>query len=463
MARQFAERKIGFDGFAASAWTRRSAMNDEGRVGAPTAGFSMSAALRVTLAAAAALLAASIGSDLAGAQDAGYCQQLRAQIAAAGQSGGGRNTAAYDAAAQKQRSEIDRTIAYSRQLGCDRQRFFIFGSDPPPQCGEVSAQIARMQANLGQLQARGSGGGPRGELVARYNAECANPQPHSHGLFDALFGGQRDDQPRVADVPLVQDPNAPDADNPDKNANPEGGGVQAHSGSKEVCVRTCDGYFFPIGYSGSGGRSGDLQEMCRALCPNAQVALYSYPPSGDINEAVGADGTHYADLPNALKYRKSVDQSCSCKRRGQSWAQALADAESLLGERKNDILVTPEKSEELSRLKPDPKADAKAKQSAKADAAKGATATPTPTTTDPKNAAAAAAAAATAPPPPGQEVSPADALLSQQTATMSRETSGIAAGDATTGPSYSKGQGQTEEVTGADGVKKRVRIIDPTL
>ena len=59
-------------------------------------------------------------------------------------------------------------------------------------------------------------------------------------------------------------------------------------------------------------------------------------------------------------------------------------------------------------------------------------------------------------------MSPADALLSQQTATMSRETSGIAAGDATSGPSYSKGQGQTQEVT-ANGVKKRVRIIDPTL
>jgi len=428
-------------------------MNDDGRVGAPTARFSMKPALRITLAAAAALLAASIGSDLVSAQNADYCQQLRAQIASAGQSGG-RQAAQYDAAAQKQRAEIDRTIAYSRQLGCDRQRFFIFGGDPPPQCGEVSAQIARMQANLGQLQSRGSGGGPRGELVARYNAECSNPQPRSHGLFDALFGGQRDD-PRVADVPLVPDPNAPDAKNPDENPNPEGG-VQAHSGSKEVCVRTCDGYFFPIGYSGSGGRSGDLQEMCRALCPNAQVALYSYPPSGDINEAVGADGTHYADLPNALKYRKSVDQSCSCKRRGQSWAQALSDAEALLGERKNDILVTQEKSEELSRLKPDPKA----KPKAGADAAKSGA--PATTTTDPKNAAAAAAAAATAPAPTGQDVSPADALLSQQTATMSRETSGIAAGDATSGPSYSKGQGQTQEVT-ANGVKKRVRIIDPTL
>ncbi len=38
-----------------------------------------------------------------------------------------------------------------------------------------------------------------------------------------------------------------------------------------------------------------------------------------------------------------------------------------------------------------------------------------------------------------------------------------AAGDATTGPLYTKGQGQTEEIVGPDGVKRRVRIIDPTL
>ena len=65
--------------------------------------------------------------------------------------------------------------------------------------------------------------------------------------------------------------------------------------------------------------------------------------------------------------------------------------------------------------------------------------------------------------PSQQDPSPTDLLLGQQPATMSRETSGIAAGDATSGPSYSKGQGQTEELTGPGGVKRRVRIIDPTL
>jgi hypothetical protein len=399
-------------------------------------------------AVAATIVAILVGGGSAGAQDADYCARLRAQIAASQSHG---PTAAYDAAAQKQRAEIDRTVAYAQQIGCDRRKFLFFGNDPPAQCGEIYAQITRMQANLGQLQARGSGGGGRADLVARYQSECAE-QPKPRGFFDALFGNPRQEpSQRVTDVPLVPDPNA-QTDQQTDNPNPEG--VQAHAGSKEVCVRTCDGYFFPIGYSGSGGRSGDLQEMCKALCPNAEVALYSYPPSGDINEAVGADGTRYADLPNALKYRKSVDSTCTCRRRGQSWAQALADAEALLGERKTDIIVTQEKSDELARAKPDPKAksDSKAKPGKPNTADAGKT-----PATDPNNPAAPASSAG------AQDPSPTDVLLGQQQNTVSRENSGIASGDASSGPSYSKGQGQTEVETGPDGVKRRVRIIDPTL
>jgi hypothetical protein len=412
-------------------------------------------ALKAALAGAAVLFSASVASA-----ESADCQQLRAQIAAASQSGAGRQSSAYDAAAQKQRAEIDKTVAYSRQLGCDRKKFLFFGSDPPAQCNEVYAQITRMQANLGQLQSRGSGSGDaRSELVARYQSECGEAQARPRGLLDTLFGGNIRQEPsaRIADAPLVPGPDEPVADAPTSTD------VQAHAGSKEVCVRTCDGYFFPIGYSGSGGRSGDLQEMCRALCPNAEVALYSYPPSGDINEAVGADGAHYVDLPNALKYRKSVDDaSCSCRRRGQNWAQALAEAEALLGERKTDIIVTQQKSDELARVRPDPKTDAKT--DAKAKPVKNDASKTDPSKAAPDSKAAPAADAKAGPAAPASpDPTPTDLLLGQQSTAVSRETSGIAAGDASSGPSFSKGQGQTEEVTGPDGVKRRVRIIDPTL
>jgi hypothetical protein len=171
------------------------------------------------------------------------------------------------------------------------------------------------------------------------------------------------------------------------------------------------------------------------------VSLYTYPASGEIEQAVSISGARYIDSPNALQYRKTFDSSCSCRRRGQSWAEALANAEVKLGrEDKTDIIVTPEKSAELSRPKVDPKVEAKTDPKAKS--------------TKPIVAPAPAS---------GTDAYGVDLNLSQQAATISREGSGIAGGDVKSGAPVGEDQGQTVEVTGPDGVKRRVRIIGPTL
>ena len=85
------------------------------------------------------------------------------------------------------------------------------------------------------------------------------------------------------------------------------GPVQAHSGSYAVCVRTCDGSFFPVSYSGAGSRADSLEDVCRALCPNADMALYSFPFGGTIEEAASPTGEPYANLPNASKFEKAYD------------------------------------------------------------------------------------------------------------------------------------------------------------
>ena len=348
------------------------------------------------------------------------CQRLRQAIADASHSD---SSAQYQSAADRQRAELDRTVAYAHSIGCDRRQFLFFGAAPPPQCGEINAQIGRMRANLDELQQRAGGGpGGRGELIARFNAQCTTaqqPQQQPANFLDAIFGGLN--RPNdVQTVPL----------NPDQPLDATG----AEAGSKAVCVRSCDGAFFPVSYSASQGRLTGLEDMCRALCPNADVALYTYPPSGQIEQAVSINGAKYMDSPNALKYRQSVDSTCSCKRKGESWADALAGAEAKLGrESKGDVFVTPEKSIELSR----PKFDAKAKAKTPADA----------------KATPGAAPAA----------DPAVDALSQQAATISREASGIAGGEAQTGAKYGEGQGQTVETVGPDGVKRKVRVIDPTL
>lgn len=367
------------------------------------------------------------------------CERLRRAIADVSRSG---QNGQYQAAAERQRGEIGRTEAYAAQIGCNNKKFLFFGSDPPSQCGQIHAQIGRMRANLEDLQARAGGGqSGRGELIARYNAQCSSQPSQSPGIIDALFG-----QPKPGD--LEQQPLLPDGGDPtrpiEKSTAPTG---EARAGGKAVCVRSCDGAFFPVSYSASSGRLDSLAEICRALCPNAEVTLYTLPVSGEIEQAVSINGARYMDSPTALRYRKTFDPSCSCRRRGQNWASVLAPAESLLGkEDKSDIIVTPEKAAELSRPKSDVNLELKSKSG---KAAKAAVNPPTPTATP----AASADASKT-------DVNGVDMALRDAAATLSREGSGIAGGaDASKAGTVGEDQGKTFDEMGPDGFKRKVRVV----
>ena len=64
---------------------------------------------------------------------------------------------------------------------------------------------------------------------------------------------------------------------------------------------------------------------------------------------------------------------------------------------------------------------------------------------------------------PVLDVNGADTKLSAETATVSREASGIAGDDVQGAKSFSVNQGRSVEVTGPDGVKRIVRIVGPAL
>lgn len=140
----------------------------------------------------------------------------------------------------------------------------------------------------------------------------------------------------------------------------------AFGGSYVVCVRACDGSFFPVSHF--GGNPSDVQEICQSLCPNATVALYSLPFGGTIDEAVSVNGEPYANLPNAHKFEQTFDASCSCRAPGQSWAEALAAAEAKYGHHPHDIIVTEEQSLRMSRPLQDPNETPAVPQSAQGGA-----------------------------------------------------------------------------------------------
>jgi Protein of unknown function (DUF2865) len=208
-------------------------------------------------------------------------------------------------------------------------------------------------------------------------------------------------------------------------------------GSYVVCVRTCDGSFFPVSYF--GGNPSDLQEVCQSLRPHATVALYSFPFGGVIDEAVSANGERYADLPNAHKFEQTLDARCSCRAPGQSWAQALAAAEAKYGHHRHDVLVTEEESKRLSRPRQDPNAKPAAPVSRQADAV------------------------ASVEPGASLDINDVDTGLTAAAATMSRVTSGIEFDEGPSAANYGLHQGQTVGETGPDGRIRRVRILPPAF
>ena len=212
--------------------------------------------------------------------------------------------------------------------------------------------------------------------------------------------------------------------------------IAAVGGPSFVCVRTCDGGFFPVPYLND---RETLAKICQALCPNADVQLYSMPLGGTIEEAVSTDGVMYANTSNAGAFEHSIDPNCSCRRKGQSWAEALAGAEAKAQRHPGDVLVTPELSAQMSRPAASPKAELAAAGGANADLAM-VEKTEAPTLVLDANGV--------------------DLDLNAATAALSRATSGIGV-DETSAPHYGLTWGQVMEQKGPGGAVRRVRIVGP--
>lgn len=359
------------------------------------------------LAAAAALILTAASARA----ESQHCAELRAHLARASADNAG---ARYQAAAAKQRGEYARLAARGHALGCDRGQFLFFGDPPPAQCGQVNARLSQLAGSIAAYERAGADdGGQRQALSARYDAECRNPQymearaPRPRNFFEELFGlASPDGSTGLREIPV----GPPDAES---EFGPSDG--RPRGGPEAICVRACDGGFFPVSYSARSSNLDELASLCNALCPNAEVKLYTQSQSKGLSSALSIDGEAYSDHPNALKFQKSYDPSCGCKPPGQSWAEALAEAERIIAERNaKDQVVTAEQAEQLSR--PFGPNDPRLK----------------------KQKAAAPAA------PPVPETEPASKP-----------------------PLAVDGAGETpesyREVIGPDGVKRRVRVVAPML
>lgn len=89
---------------------------------------------------------------------------------------------------------------------------------------------------------------------------------------------------------------------------------------RTVCVRLCDGYYFPIGSAVPSSSLARDADMCSASC-GAEARLFYYSNAGgNVESMTDLTGLAYSSLPNAFMYRKALVPECRC--RPQPWSEA---------------------------------------------------------------------------------------------------------------------------------------------
>jgi hypothetical protein len=209
----------------------------------------------------------------------------------------------------------------------------------------MRANLDQITGNLERLRSGGPGGfgserdnQRRSVLLALGQNNCgpqyasAAQAPGGGNFLSNLFGGGNN-------------PNNPPPGAPPSDLGPQSGTYRT------VCVRTCDGAYFPISFATVPGRFADDEKTCKALCPAADASLYAYHNPGEgMDQAVSISGQPYSALPNAFKFRSEFNPSCSCKAAGQSWADALKSVDDkAAAEQQGDIIVTEESAKKMQQ------------------------------------------------------------------------------------------------------------------
>jgi hypothetical protein len=249
------------------------------------------------------------------AQDSDHqirCMQLQQELSSA-QGGGREELPGIDKQIQGASRVYQGTQAAMEDAGCFERGFLIFGRGlvRSPKCLKMNDQVEDARRQLEQLQAqRDAIAGGRGNrrrqaelLDALARNGCTGGRPMQQqarrdsgggGLFGWFGRGNDEEEAAQPEGPVYRS-------------------IDPNGRYRSVCVRTCDGFFFPVSYQTYASRLAQDATVCQSSCA-APAELYVYRnPGQEIDQAISLNGTAYADLPAAFKYRKAYIKGCSCK------------------------------------------------------------------------------------------------------------------------------------------------------
>ena len=218
-------------------------------------------------------------------------------------------TAIPDAKAQSGNSAALASIrAQIQRYGCHLPQY----SNSVAGCRSLNARLRALQSGRQGSRYGAQPYGSRGSYPARTTYRPRQQPQSSGGFFSSLFGGGSSQSRRANIQPYGS------------HGSQHQGGLSGYSGRytsagrgsggyRTLCVRTCDGYYWPMSFSTSRAGIARDAKQCRASCGAPARLFYHRNPGGDVQHSIDLDGKPYIRLDNAFRYRKEYIQDCRCK------------------------------------------------------------------------------------------------------------------------------------------------------
>jgi len=201
-----------------------------------------------------------------------------------------------DARFRRVQSEADGANCY--------EDMFFFGRSlrRTPRCIDLDRQIQQAKSALAQLKTQRDAAlrstSPRGrhdDLIAELARNRCG------GQYEREYEAQRSRSTSIFSF-------FSDEDSDDSHRYTPSYGASTY---RTLCVRECDGFYFPISTATTENQFREDEGKCRSQCA-APAQLFYHRSDQDVDQMVSLSGKPYSEMPNAFRNRKVYIRGCSC-------------------------------------------------------------------------------------------------------------------------------------------------------
>lgn len=249
-----------------------------------------------------------------GAEASALCERLRDRLVLVEQGGRSPEINSYASAIAQQNLELRKARQDQRRLRCLTSSIVQIRPDGGNDCSDLATAISRMEANRDILATR---------LADLRESRVADARAALVTALEANGCGPNEpplpqEAERIPYLDTLPEPYRPDREAEAAYATPPPPiGILPTGNVRTLCVRTCDGGFFPISSQTSAMNFGRDAAQCQQMCPGTETELFFHAPerSETVDMVSTITGRPYRDLPNAFVYRNrrtNAEPTCAC-------------------------------------------------------------------------------------------------------------------------------------------------------